>query len=119
LVEKIECKNHLLRTLSRRPTDKAQLKRVEPCFGDIESRKILGDQIADIQKGMTMAIKHHKTKTHLPLRNRIQMLLKDIINAAYNYVGDHSNCEQYYCQLEKGGEHNNMPKNVIDIHLKM
>jgi hypothetical protein len=52
VVEKIECKNHLLRNLAGRLTDIAQPKRGQPRLGDAESRKIVASQIANIRKGI-------------------------------------------------------------------
>ncbi|KAF4522566.1 hypothetical protein B566_EDAN012857 [Ephemera danica] len=121
VVEKIECKNHLLRNLAGRLSDIAQPKRGQPRLGDVESRKIVGSQIANIRKGITMAIKFRKLQTNLPMRDRIQLLRKDMTNAANHYFGEHKNCEQYYCQGAKDSEKNLMPKlraTGIDIQIQ-
>ncbi|KAF4532108.1 hypothetical protein B566_EDAN006202 [Ephemera danica] len=97
VVEKIECKNHVLRNLTGRLTHLSTPKRGQPSLGDTASRKLVGSQIANIRKGITMAIKYRKSQTDLALRERIQLLQKDIENAALHYFGDHEKCDSYFC----------------------
>ncbi|KAF4524184.1 hypothetical protein B566_EDAN011017, partial [Ephemera danica] len=83
VVEKTECKSNILRHLTGRHTELSAPKRGQPKFGDTASIKLVGSQ------------------KNLALRDRIQLMQRDIEITALNYFGDHGKCDSYFCTGEQ------------------
>ena len=104
MVEKIECKNHLLRNMCNRLKEISKNSR----NGDIKGRKLLGERILRIRSGITTAVKHWKN-SQKSLKEKIHNLKKDIENAAFHVFGHHDGCAEYFCQKEKANEKDYLP----------
>lgn len=104
-VEKIECKNHLLRNMCNKLRDLAK----ESKYKDVYLRKRIGDKILKLRFGINCAIRFRKQEPQ-PLQKQIKNLRRDILNAPYHIFGQHDNCDPYYCQGKKTNEKNEVPR---------
>jgi len=91
-VEKVECRNHLLRNLCRKLRDMTTQKH----SGKLEHRQLLGKNILRIRKGIVKAVKYRKSNNHSP-----RSLQNDIINSVNHVFGEHSKCDSYFCSKPK------------------
>lgn len=85
-VEKIECRNHLLRNFCNKLKEIALNSKL----GHIHLRKIVGSKILSLRTCITEASKYRRNNDPAKLR-------EDIINAPYHEFGDHKNCDSYFC----------------------
>lgn len=103
-VQKIECKNHLLRNMCNKLRELAK----ESKYKDVYLRKKIGDKILRLRFGINCAIRFRKQEAH-PFHEKIKSLRKYILNAPYHIFGQHDNCDSYYCKDEKVKEKNEVP----------
>lgn len=74
-----------------------------------EAMKILSSQISRITKDIRCAINHCAVNA-----GTAELLSQDIRNVPYHVFGDHSNCKEYFCPLEKRSE----KASAMDVLLK-
>lgn len=79
-VEKVECRNHLLRNLC----NKLKEMTTKPQFGKLEHRKLLSGNIFRIRKGIVSAIMYRKSNGHSAIQLR-----QDIMNSINHVFGYH------------------------------
>lgn len=109
-VEKIECRNHLLRNYCTKLREIATTSdggRYPPYL-----RKIIGDKILKLRAGVTKAIEYRKAQKNSVVLNA-EELRKDILNGLHHTFGDHSCCQErgYFCSGQnKVNEINMVPE---------
>lgn len=110
-VEKVECRNHILRNLCNKlralTTDTRHPLKLRKLFS---SEKILS-----IRKSVSSAVKYNKS-LNLDLSKRIENLHRGIINSPQHVFGSHDKCRNYFCLGNKVGEINHVPelsKNIL------
>lgn len=104
-VEKIECRNHLLRNYCTKLRNLSEQHRI----GSPSLRKFLLQKILKLRRAVTEAVKHRKTE-ETPLEEKIALLQADILNGPSHVFGDHCKCSQYFCSGPKEGEKNLVPE---------
>lgn len=87
-VQKIECRNHLLRNFINKLKDLTTQKSA----GKLENRRLLGKNLLRIRKGIITAIRYRKLKNH-----SIYCLKSDILNSINHVFGKHLKCDKYFC----------------------
>lgn len=99
-VEKVECKNHLLRNMCTRLKNIAASKTLK---SSIVFRKKLGDNILRCRMAVTKATDHRKNETGIDFCKRVENLRQDIINVPSHVFGEHRECSKrgYFCQLDQ------------------
>lgn len=98
VVQKVECRNHLLRNFC----NKLKEISVQKQAGQLVHRKLLSINILRMRKGIIKAIEYRKKE------NSVEGLRNDILNVANHVFGDHKNCSNYFCK--KDDEINYMEK---------
>jgi len=87
-VEKVECRNHLLRNFCKKLRDLCTKKDA----GKLEHRRILQKNILRLRKGIVSAIQYRKKNKHTE-----KDLQNDILNSLNHVLGEHSKCTDYFC----------------------
>lgn len=122
VVQKVECRNHLLRNYCQKIM--ALTKKTEY---SIQIRNYIANNAMRFRTAITKSIAHHKDADGT-MFNKINGLLivhlqksflcfyyiftnfvdiwKDIKNSFYHILGEHRNCEPYFCIGKKNGEVN-------------
>ncbi|XP_029342286.1 uncharacterized protein LOC103310448 [Acyrthosiphon pisum] len=95
LVEKIECRNHILRNYSQKLMNLTRITKY-PCF----IRKFIVRNIIRFRTAITKSIKYRKNLDESNYQ-KIEGLRKDILNSPYHIFGKHTNCAQYFCTGRK------------------
>lgn len=103
-VEKIECRNHILRNFCKKlrglTTETKYL---------LQYRKTLTNvRIMTMRKAIVKCIKYHKSSEN-PRNVAISILHNDIVNSMPHAYGDHKMCQSYYCE-KKDNENNELKK---------
>lgn len=98
-VEKIECRNHLLRNMC---TKLASLTK-DTTFPKTVRDKITTQRILAIRKVICSSVKYHKNG-HEDISVRTKKLYLAINNSYNHAFGQHCLCESYYCQSEQKSE---------------
>ena len=96
-IEKIECKNHLLRNACNKLKDLARNSQ----FKHVTLRKIVGDKIMRVRTAVCMAVKFRKGESGLTENEKIRNLRKDILNIPNHVYGHHNECSAYFCKRQK------------------
>lgn len=91
-VEKVECRNHLLRNFCNKLKDMT----VKAQSGKLENRKMLSGNILRIRRGIVSAIMYRKTNGH-----SVTELRQDIMNSINHVFGHHEECASYFCVKNK------------------
>ncbi|KAL4084689.1 hypothetical protein QTP88_027614 [Uroleucon formosanum] len=91
-VEKVECRNHLLRNLCNKLKDISTKRSA----GKLEHRKLLSNNILRIRKGIVCAISYRKSNGH-----SVSDLRTDIMNTIHHVFGNHVACAEYFCDKKK------------------
>lgn len=95
-VQKIECRNHILRNLCNKLL---QLKTDTKYL--LQFRKYITQQkILSIRKTIYKAIKNYNADTESERNTNIEFLYNDILLAHLHAFGDHSRCKTYFCDKE-------------------
>lgn len=107
VVQKIECRNHLLRNYCTRLRELgsrriSSSRKVVP----VEERKLLTNSIKRLRNGIIAAITHVTYLSHLPHAEKVRLLRNDIHNGPSHVFGEHSNCAEYFCTKKDSGEEN-------------
>lgn len=87
-IEKIECKNHLLRNFCKKLKEITTKKEA----GILEHRKLLQKNILKLRKGIVSAIKYRRQN-----KNTENDLRSDILNSIDHVFGQHDKCASYFC----------------------
>ncbi|KAE9522691.1 hypothetical protein AGLY_016913 [Aphis glycines] len=90
-VEKIECKNHLLRNFCKKMREIATKKQA----GKLENRKLLQNNILRLRKGIISAIQYRRKN-----KDNDNDLRNDILNSIDHIFGQHNKCPSYFCNNE-------------------
>ncbi|XP_060853836.1 uncharacterized protein LOC132931819 [Rhopalosiphum padi] len=104
LVEKIECRNHILRNYCQKLMALTR-NTTYPCY----IRKFIIRNTIQFRTAITKSIKYRKNLDQ-SLYEKIEGLRKDILNAPYHIFGQHTKCEQYFCPGPKQCETNLVPE---------
>ncbi|KAF4530437.1 hypothetical protein B566_EDAN018090, partial [Ephemera danica] len=99
-VQKIECKNHLLRNYAKKLREYTK-KTGTP----VSLRKALLNNIMKMRNAVTKASEHHRDQD-CDDETKVNNLRRDIVNSIYHIFGDHSKCQSYYCSGSKPNETN-------------
>ncbi|KAG8189246.1 hypothetical protein JTE90_013774 [Oedothorax gibbosus] len=98
-VEKIECKNHLLRNFCNKLKDltlNAKLKH-------ISLRREIGINILRVRSCIVKAIEF-RSQEDVAFSERVNNLRSDILNSIYHIFGDHRKCASYFCSKIASGK---------------
>lgn len=93
-IEKIECRNHLLRNF-RKHAKELCTNRTYP----ITQRKLLGNQINRCTKNILCAIKKRKFSKNSHT-TKVEELALDIGNIPFHVFQDHRKCASYFCEQQ-------------------
>lgn len=110
VVEKIECRNHLLRNYCN-SLRALTIKRISSENKDVPpiSRTLLKRNILRLRTAVDCATKYWK-ESNEELNKKIENLKTDISNSPYHVFGDHANCLNYYCNKREKNETNYIPQ---------
>ncbi|XP_025198499.1 uncharacterized protein LOC112596890 [Melanaphis sacchari] len=100
LIQKIECRNHLLRNYCQKLTAAAK-----KCIYPINVRRFILSNIMRFRTGIVTAIKYRK-KENKPTTQQASDLANDIMNSPYHILGEHNKCDKYFCKESKTGDQN-------------
>lgn len=98
MIQKIECRNHVLRNYINRMRDIAGKRKCSS--GKIvpgDQRNILRNNLQKLRCAVTKAIEYRKGNdgTH---NEKVSLLKTDIMNGPYHVFGNHVNCATYFCK---------------------
>lgn len=97
-VEKIECRNHLLRNFCNKLHN-----IVSNCTYPLKLRKILEGNIGRMRSAVVGSIAYNKSQN-----NGAEQLQKDLQNTINHVFGVHDECLEYYCKRKNLQETNNL-----------
>ncbi|XP_060875891.1 uncharacterized protein LOC132949126 [Metopolophium dirhodum] len=97
-VQKVECRNHLLRNFCNKLRDITTKKQA----GQLAHRKLLSRNILRMRKGIVKAIEYRKKE------NSVIGLRNDILNVVNHVFGDHSSCSKYFCDITDDNNSNDI-----------
>lgn len=107
LIEKIECRNHLLRNYctNLRGLLKNKFSSSKKVVVSMNQRNALNDAITRLRTGVQCAVKFVNEKcTDFSHAEKMQHLRKDILNGPSHVFGEHSHCSKYFCVGPKTSE---------------
>ncbi|KAF4533068.1 hypothetical protein B566_EDAN002631, partial [Ephemera danica] len=108
MVEKIECRNHLLRNFD------SKLRNIASSSGRMQEtgffRKFIDENRLRMRISISCAIKYRKDEQSITMGEKIKNLKNDIMNMPYHVCGQHDNCHTYFCKGLKDGEINHVPR---------
>ncbi|XP_042913216.1 uncharacterized protein, partial [Parasteatoda tepidariorum] len=90
MVEKIECKNHLIRNVCSKLTELS--KSTKNGF-KIKFRKLLGANLFRMRQAIWSASNHHR-KSEISEIRKMKELRTDLINIPYHIFGKHDKCSE-------------------------
>lgn len=88
-IQKLECRNHLLRNVCKKLKDMCTKKDA----GKLVHKKLLQNNILRLRKGIVSAIKYRKENKHTEID-----LQNDILNCIDHLFGQHTKCATYFCK---------------------
>ncbi|KAK5642243.1 hypothetical protein RI129_008410 [Pyrocoelia pectoralis] len=91
-VQKIECRNHVLRNYCNKIREISKIPRT-----DIEIRNFLRKNVLQFRTAVVSAIKYRKNEDVI-FPTKVENLKRDILNGPAHIFGDHSNCANYFCK---------------------
>lgn len=94
-VEKIECKNHLLRNYNNKLRDLAKDTKI----AQLSTRKALLGSISKLRLAIIIATRYRKSED-CSAEDKIENLKRDILNSPRHVFGCHINCAAYFCNKE-------------------
>lgn len=100
-VEKIECRNHLLRNYCTKLRALSEQSKI----GSPALRKLLSQKLLKLRRAVTEAVKHRKEEEE-SFEKKIASLQDDILNGPSHVFGEHEKCSKYFCSGHKEGEKN-------------
>ncbi|KAF5307214.1 hypothetical protein FQR65_LT00730 [Abscondita terminalis] len=102
-VEKIVCRNHILRNYCNKLKTLSQDTRFP-----LQLRKLISCNILRLRSSIIGAIKYRKNQENIELVDRINSLKEDIQNSIYHVFGEHEKCNEYFCH-RKNDKISNIP----------
>ncbi|KAL4097751.1 hypothetical protein QTP88_022473 [Uroleucon formosanum] len=106
LVDKIECRNHILKNLGQKISQLIKNTKYPVHLRNLLNQK---QKCNKFRTAITMAIQYRKLLCDSEV-NKIKDLKKDIENGPSHLLGQHLNCESYFCNGSKIGEQNVVPE---------
>ena len=107
-IQKIECKNHLLRNFSNNLKNEIWECRGNGKPGDPYQRNLVKSKASAFRAAVEGAIAHRAKQLTLTFQARSKELVKDLVNAPSHIFGDHLRCherdEGYFCKGPKENE---------------
>ncbi|KAJ8879228.1 hypothetical protein PR048_019834 [Dryococelus australis] len=103
MVEKVECKNHVLHDYCHKLTALTKNTKLP-----VTSRNLSKKQIPIFRTAVDKAIKFRAAGNE-QLNTRICMLKADVYNSPLHIFGDHEHCDVYFCNGNNEGEINYVP----------
>jgi hypothetical protein len=102
IVNKIECRNHLLRNLRTKLNNVItnKTKNINGKSFGIIFRKLLGLNFGRILRDVRTAIQFRKNQDG-EIAVRIENLKKDLLNIPFHIFGAHKKCDRYFCEGPK------------------
>ncbi|KAK5648068.1 hypothetical protein RI129_002960 [Pyrocoelia pectoralis] len=92
-IEKLECRNHLLRNYI---TKISELSKESQFPITIRKQITSSDVLGRLRNAVTKAIAYRKNTTE-PLYMQVELLKKDIENGPLHVFGNHLSCASYFC----------------------
>ncbi|CAI6350462.1 unnamed protein product [Macrosiphum euphorbiae] len=105
-IKKIECCNHLLRNYITKLTTLARNSKYP-----LRVRKFILKNIFRFRSDVTKAANHWRHLNGLTISQKMKGIRKDLSNGPFHRLGDHTNCETYFCD-SKTNERNLVPEAV-------
>lgn len=93
-VEKIECRNHVLRNYGNKMKDIATNSKLQY----INLRKLLASNIVRLRIAVVCAARYWKALPNISELERVNGFISDVVNAPKHIFGDHSKCRKYFCK---------------------
>ncbi|KAL4123428.1 hypothetical protein QTP88_015606 [Uroleucon formosanum] len=106
LVEKIECRNHLLRNFSTKIAAVTKNTKFPVLL-----RQFISSNIIKFSTAIRKAIEYRKN-CNAQEHEKLSGLINDINNSFYHILGQHDECETYFCNNKSRGE------NLVPVALK-
>lgn len=108
-VEKVECRNHLLRNYRKKLIAVSE----NTSLGNATLRKVVNNKMSKIVSGVQKAIVYRKSESTCH-QNKVIGLKYDIENGPSHVFGEHKQCAKlgYFCKGQKEGEKNVVPELV-------
>lgn len=104
IIQKIECKNHILRNLGNKIKEAAK----KPKVASLVKSHLLKSQLR-FRYGVTKAVEYRKNQP-IHTKEKISLLKSDILNGYKHIFGEHSDCADYFCNGSKENEENIYPE---------
>ncbi|KAK4885602.1 hypothetical protein RN001_001873 [Aquatica leii] len=106
IIEKIECRNHLLRNYLNKLAEILK----NSTFPISQRKKITNiNTLGRFRNAITKAIQYRKQETQ-PFASKASSLQNDIKNSPNHIFGDHSSCDSYFCTKNTETEENLVPE---------
>lgn len=96
-IEKIECRNHLLRNFRSKIITLSKEKSF-----DKDVKSILKAKVKKMSNYVIAAIKFRKME-NVSAAEQIKLLKSDVLNVGHHIFGDHTNCAKYFSCTNQGG----------------
>ncbi|XP_046396856.1 uncharacterized protein LOC124163807 [Ischnura elegans] len=108
-VEKIECRNHLLRNYCNKIRELVTTCSKGIC--DRVERKLIAENVLRFRTAVTKAVEFRKSQD-IPLPKKTQLLERDILNSPSHIFGEHEKCKiGYFCDGKvKSDQKNYIPE---------
>lgn len=108
IIQKIECKNHILRNYCGKLREIAQ-RRIENV--SVQQRNLIRQRLLRLRFAVAKAIEY-RARQDTPIHVRTEELRRDILNGPFHVFGDHEKCADrgYFCNGAKDGEINLVPE---------
>ncbi|KAL4107279.1 hypothetical protein QTP88_017650 [Uroleucon formosanum] len=104
-IKKIECVNHLLRNYGSKLTTLARITKYP-----IRIRKHILTNIFRFRGDVIEAVKHWKNAVGLSKLEKLKEIRKDLLNGPYHRLGQHDNCNEYFCDQLTSNNINLVPE---------
>ncbi|XP_076301597.1 uncharacterized protein LOC143219551 [Lasioglossum baleicum] len=106
IVEKVECKNHLLRNVSKKVNEAGNYGARK--FS--KEKKAVRNSVMKFRNAITMAATFHR-ESNVEWKDKIAGLIRDLDNVPSHIFGEHKDCASYFCNgVPKANEANLVPK---------
>ncbi|KAK3924298.1 Reticulocyte-binding protein 2-like protein a [Frankliniella fusca] len=109
VIQKVECKNHVLRNFKRALIDIST--SALPCPEGVTQlemktlKKAVRENVLRMSTGVSKACEYRgETEKDLGHHERVRNLRKDIMNTACHVFGEHSTCALYFCKTRQAAE---------------
>lgn len=114
IVKKIECRNHILRNYSNKIIELTK----DTKSGPLHLRNKIKENILRFRGAVTKASEYRR-KDLSTEEEKITFLKSDIINSLRHILGNHENCQNYFCKTVSMVEENFYTLENTDIYEKL